>query len=129
MIFDLGNGTSLDSVPNTYFYPDLETYQVRQIVGNDYGIDTAIQVISNLSTQEYEAQRFIFPNPTKHTLNIASNNGVVGLVDLLSIDGSLLQSFDLSARSSAEIRLEDYPSGLYLLVFEDGDFVELSIVK
>ena len=129
MIFDLGDGTSLDNVPNTYFYPDLETYQVRQIVGNDYGIDTAIQVISNLSVQEYETQRFIFPNPARHTLNIASNDGVIGLIDLLSIDGSLLQSFDLSARSNAEIRLEDYPSGLYLLVFEDGDVVELSIVK
>ena len=85
-----------------------------------------VQLLSAIETNEALANWTVFPNPTRHTVQIRSS-----LLDevleysLFDAQGRLLQAAKLPAQTGGQwqIQLQDYPEGMYFLRLQQGEQV------
>jgi hypothetical protein len=128
MSFDLGDGTTMDTVPFVYQYPEEIVYTVTQIVSNDVGSDTTIQLITTLgpdNPSRLETLR-IFPNPANEMIAIESPEPL-GSMDLMASDGRLIKRIN-PAGTRVLINLGILDQGIYLLRFKDGRTERIEVI-
>lgn len=109
MQFSLGDGSVLDSVPFAYNYNVINSFIVEQIVANEIGSDTAVQLIQGLGLNSLEENEVaIYPNPAMdyfdleqategsfQDLVVYDANGRIVMQE--SIDSGLIQRYDISS--------------------------------
>jgi len=65
----------------------------------------------------------LFPNPTDRVLRVEFKNAATGAMAIFNAKGQILHRKALKASRSEEINVADWPTGTYLLNFENQDGV------
>ncbi len=65
----------------------------------------------------------MFPNPTDRVLRVEFKNAATGTIAVMNAKGQVLHRKTLKASSSEEINVANWPTGTYLLNFENQDGV------
>lgn len=67
--------------------------------------------INELSTIAFD----VYPNPALDNVNIAFNNSISATINLLAMDGKLIQSFSCNGETSKVLDLSNFSAGVYTL--------------
>lgn len=73
----------------------------------------------------------IYPNPTNGILNVDLNKNNFRTIEVYSIDGKKIKSFDISFKKLVKIDLAHYPTGVYIIKLLDlkGKISSSKIIK
>ncbi|MBN2275311.1 MAG: T9SS type A sorting domain-containing protein, partial [Bacteroidales bacterium] len=86
-------------------------------------------IISNVDNTDYDQGLTVFPNPTKNTVQIQSEEPVVS-ISVFTDEGKAIETINLSETKSYIIELGAYPNGTYILVIDTGKRVKsYSVIK
>lgn len=116
--------------------PDFESPLVaegdRVIYFDDIILNNDPNPMTTLSTQGFNIKNNvkIFPNPTKNTLNVQTDEVLKSIV-IISIDGKQLKKFDKISSGVQALNIGDLPRGLYFVTFvaKDGSILTKKIIK
>lgn len=119
MSFDLGDGTMLDSVPTSHTYPQITQYIATQIVTNEIGSDTSLQIITTLSISDLQSNGdnddiYVYPNPASELLQIKGTDAL-GDLRLYAADGRLVKEQKNITSQTITLSIGDLPPGVYNL--------------
>jgi hypothetical protein len=125
--WNFGNG-GLATVANpTYTYYQNGSYNVRLVVSNFCGQDTAYKTVNvkgvsvnNVPGQNTELK--VYPNPADRSVHIQGTSPIE-CVKVYDIKGVLVNEYRYASKTSVEIDVKSYPQGLYLLRIETTDGV------
>jgi hypothetical protein len=85
------------------------TVNLSPILGNEIGV-------KNMLWQ-------LFPNPTESVLRVEFKNAATGTMAISNVKGQILHRKTLKASRSEEVNVAPWPSGTYVLHFENQDGV------
>jgi len=71
----------------------------------------------------------MYPNPAKNILNLVNKEAENCLVEILSIDGKVLQRIPLNATAQKSIHLDQFANGFYLVRFTNQLTNEIKVEK
>jgi hypothetical protein len=126
-LFELGEGTIIDSMPSSYTYPQIQVYTTTQRVYNEIGADTMIQLITTLGNYELgDQQTLIFPNPANNYLFARSLEPISSFV-LITSDCRIVKKFEANGETMCTMNISSLSDGVYFLQFENGAVEKISI--
>lgn len=82
--------------------------------------ETLLDFASSLDVNRQILQVLVYPNPNKGILHIELENEAVSTIEILSLDGRLIQK-KLFQSQSIEMRLENLPPSIYLIHIQQGE--------
>lgn len=107
------------------FYPDAGEKSVSNIMISSIELDSEIML--DLGEEE-KPQLHVYPNPATNFVMLSNLSGST-LVKLFDIAGRELQSIAISEAGECKIKMEQYPSGNYLLISSNKNQVFQSIIS
>jgi PKD repeat protein len=133
-LWDFGDGDTSSATNPVHDYPASNSYTVTLIVTNACGSDTSIQVIGIVGIADVfpDPVVTIFPVPAEDEVRVSSSNALIRSVEMYSIQGVKVSSFELSGITSAfRMDLKGVPAGSYFLRIETdkGSFVSPLIIQ
>jgi hypothetical protein len=128
-LWDFGDGTSsTDRFPPAHYYADNQVHQVRLIVTNACGSDTAIvdagTIFFGVEEEEHLGFR-VFPNPSTDNVTITfEERGVEGTLEVRNLLGQSVYEQEINGEKSIHITAK-WPAGNYFLVFRADAYVHV----
>lgn len=126
------NNTAIIGETNQSFTPSEAGNYAIQIEENGC-IDTTncVYFSTTVGLNEMENKKIsLYPNPTSGKLTVNLNNEQFDSIEVLSLDGKLLNTISINGKSQIELEL-NYNKGVYLLVFKgkQSKQIERVIIK
>lgn len=119
---DFNNGVDFDALPSGEY---IIKVWAKDAVGNYAEDSMLVNVKSFVGVSSKSKQNIqVYPNPTNGFINIKKQTAETNRVQLLDITGRVLQEVLLDGLYT-KIDILNYPSGIYLLKFDDGVTVKL----
>ncbi len=122
----LGDSSAATPNPNLYYYVNggwrksgqAGALMIRPVF-SDKPVSTAI-----VKTARPELESFVFPNPAKNTITILVNQKSKTRLDIISLQGQVVQSFDFYLRLQADV--SGLNRGIYILRFTNGQSTQIN---
>ncbi len=71
----------------------------------------------------------IYPNPTERDITISFNEISDGIIQIRSISGSLIKSYNVFSRKEIKLNVSSIVNGLYIVVYLPDDLSETKFSK
>ncbi|MGB0404082.1 MAG: T9SS type A sorting domain-containing protein [Salibacteraceae bacterium] len=115
-----GNGTT--NVPQQYYYtdydyqPELIYYRLKQVDFDGNFEYHPVKLVAAIVREIEGPTISIFPNPTRHVLNIKSNLDLYAEIHILNTKGNVLLSFETDLTNQAKtFNLQGLTNGVYIV--------------
>ncbi len=119
----VGIGTSSGSNQNFSGYLD-EVYYFKSALNLNQIQSLYNGTFSGVNTSSKESRYEVYPNPTSDLIHIKKSTAKSNRVQLVDLTGRVLQEVVLDGLYTT-IDIQNYPSGMYLLKFDDGLIVKV----
>ena len=119
--WDFGDGNSTNQRNPSHTYANAGTYEVCLSVGNACGTATFCDSISLWRTSRLPERKnlhvLLSPNPAKDILSVQVEATTFDIheIKLRSIAGKLLKTYAIGSGNEAELNINEFPGGIYLL--------------
>jgi len=88
-------------------------------------ITTAIGLAVKPKVQSFS----IFPNPAKHSCSITFSKPSTGIIQIRSISGTLVNSYNVFSKKEIKISISSIAKGMYIIVFLPDNSTEMQYSK
>mgnify|MGYP001323161604 CR=1 FL=1 len=114
-------GDSIRNNANIYF-------DYNSPITTNFAVITRIEKVNvNTNTIHTNKELSLYPNPATYNLTISNNSQIPTYFKIYDLKGSLISQGYISQNNSTSINVNNWMSGLYLLVNEKGESIKFFI--
>lgn len=131
MVFSLGDGTILASVPSSYVYNQMNNYVLEQQVYNAAGADTMQIDLTNLNAHTLTAKPLIeyYPNPAIGSISFNIGTLSFDQLQVTNAQGEIVVNMKLTNQQNITLDLKPWSNGVYFAKFSGIDHATVSFIK